>query len=45
MKEALSPGGQVLVNEVHVDKPGTPVLTDAGIRIKGRDIPTWGAEA
>lgn len=44
MKEAqaLIMAGQVLVNEVRLDKPGTPVLTDAGIRIKGRDIPYVG---
>lgn len=31
--------GNVIVDEVREDKPGTPVAPDASIRIRGKDIP------
>jgi 23S rRNA (cytidine1920-2'-O)/16S rRNA (cytidine1409-2'-O)-methyltransferase len=31
--------GNVIVDEVREDKPGTPMMPDANIRIRGRDIP------
>lgn len=37
--QALIRAGQVLVNDVVVDKPGTRVSTDAAVRIKGERLP------
>jgi len=36
---ALILAGRVLVNEQKVDKPGTSVVSDAGIRLLGEDMP------